>query len=160
MYNLVNAKPGDTVVCINSGGSYTTYNSFFIHYGLKELLSDYNHGPLIIGREYTVLYRFKHTSFANYVFVLRDKYTGYVYLCTDSRDYLYSISNTHRQWTERSKIRVFKVMEPYHLEYRFIDGGYLFVHDRVYSNVPRMSSDRLRTLVSSIENEAYYWQRE
>lgn len=160
MYNLVNARPGDKVVCIDSGGSYTTYNRFFIHYSLKDLLSYYNHAPLTVGREYTVLYRFKHTSFTNYVFVLRDEYTEDVYLCTDSRDYLYPISNTHRPWTERSKIRVCKVMEPYHLKYRFIDGGYLFVHDRVYSNVTRMSSDRLRTLVSSVENEAYYWQQE
>lgn len=160
MYNLVNAKLGDKVVCIDNGGSYTTYDKFFFHYRLNHLLSEYTHRSLEPGRVYTVLYHFKHTSFTNNVFVLRDDFVGGVYLCSDSKDYLYPISNTHRPWTERSKIRVCKVMEPYHLKYRFIDGGYLFVHDRVYSNVTRMSSDRLRTLVSSVENEAYYWQRE
>lgn len=159
MYNLVNAKCGDKVVCIDNGGSYTTYDTFFTYYLLDDLLSEYTHKSLETGRVYTVLYHLKHISFTNNVFVLRDDFVGGVYLCTDSKDYLYPINNKHRQWTERSKIRVCKIMEPYHLKYRFIDGSYLFVHDRVYSNVPCMSSDRLRTLVSSVENEAYYWKQ-
>lgn len=147
---------GDRVVCIYNGGSYRTYDTFFKYYGLEHLLPKYEGHALIEGRVYAVLYRFRHTSYDAIVLVLEDIWTGEIFLCTDAPRYLYTIHTGNRDWTEKSKVRVCKIMEKYNLNYRFIEGGYLFVHHTVYSNVPRMSTQRLEELLTALEKEAYW----
>lgn len=150
------ASIGDRVVCIYNGGSYRTYDSFFKYYGLENLLPKYEGHPLTEGRVYAVLYRFKHTSFEDIVLVLEDIWTGKIFLCKDSPRYLYTIHTGNREWSEKSKARICKIMENYDLIYRFIEGGYLFVDSTVYSNVPRMSTKRLEELLDALEKDVYW----
>lgn len=85
---LVHANKGDIVVCINNGGSYTTYDDFFRAYNLNTLLERYCHESLVVGGEYKVVGLHAHEDFDFNVYILEGM-DNKIYLCTDSVDYLY-----------------------------------------------------------------------
>ena len=95
MINLVNnssidrvyANIGDTVMCINDGGSYTTYDDFFIENNCSDLLLRYHHDTLTEGHKYKVIDVYPHSDYTCNVYILEDENND-IYLCTDSSDYL------------------------------------------------------------------------
>lgn len=95
MINLVNnssidrvyANIGDIVMCINDGGSYTTYDDFFIENNCSDLLLRYHHDTLTEGHKYKVIDVYPHSDYTCNVYILEDENND-IYLCTDSSDYL------------------------------------------------------------------------
>lgn len=95
MINLVNnssidrvyANKGDTVVCIDNGGSYTTYDDFFRAYSLYALLERYCHKNLVVGGEYKVIGLYAHEDCDCNVYILEGR-DNKIYLCKDDVDYL------------------------------------------------------------------------
>lgn len=85
---LVHANLGDTVICINNEGSYTTYDDFFRAYKLNTLLERYCYESLVVGEEYKVVgFNVPEDSDCK-VYILKDM-DNKIYLCTDNVDYLY-----------------------------------------------------------------------
>lgn len=154
MTNYIHAKPGDRLMCIDSGGSYTSYTTFFDYYHLEYLAENYTRRSLTPGCTYTVLYRQKHPAQRDvWVYVLIGCGTGGIYLCTDSADYLYYLDYVGRPWTSKSMERVRKIMDKYNkfdYKYKFVHPGYLFVKDRCYKNVPQMSTKKLEHLLNRV----------
>ena len=54
-FNRVYANKGDRVLCIDNGGSYTTYKNFFKENGREDLLHKYKGWPLTVGKVYKVI---------------------------------------------------------------------------------------------------------
>lgn len=159
-FNRVYANKGDKVLCIDNGGSYTTYKNFFKENGREDLLYKYKGWPLTVGVVYEVVDIYPHNDRTCNVYILKEKSKDdVVYLCTDDTDYIKRITDKCK-WTDKSKQRVMKLLfEVGHLKeynFTFVEGGYLLLsrkHEfghtsKIISNVPKMSSKDIKSSIS------------
>lgn len=166
-YNRVYANKGDNVLCIDDGGSYTTYKDFFKQNGREDLMDKYKGWPLIVGKVYEVVDIYPHNDRTCNVYILKEKSKDdVVYLCTDDTDYIKRITDKCK-WTDKSKQRVMKLLfEVGHLEeynFMFVEGGYLLLSrsyefgytSEVMSNVPKMSSEAIKKKITSYVNSLH-----
>lgn len=107
-FNRVYANKGDKVLCIDNGGSYTTYDTFFKESGYEDLLNNYKHKALTPGIVYTVVAVYPHRDYSCNVYILKND-DGHIFLCTDDTDYLYKLQPDAKPWTEKSKDRFIKI---------------------------------------------------
>lgn len=163
-FNRVMALPGDHVLCVDNGGSYTTYNDFFKQNGREDLMNKYKGWPLTVGKVYEVVDIYPHTDRTCNVYILKEKDNdNIVYLCTDDTDYIKRITDKCK-WTDKSKQRVMNLLfEVGHLDeysFMFVEGGYLLLSrnnefsytSKIISNVPKMSSKDIRKKITSYVN--------
>lgn len=133
-FNRVMAMPGDKVICLDNGGSYTTYDSFFKQMRREDLADRYCHAALQVGRVYTVMDVGPHFEFTCNVYILHDSETDKIFLCTDDTDYLKRVTNSYK-WTQRSTVRIDNCIHEVENEidkvipHRFLEGGYLQLED-------------------------------
>lgn len=133
-FNRVMAAPGDQVICVDNGGSYTTYDSFFKQIEREDLKDKYCHAPLQVGEVYTVMDIGPHREFDCNVYILHNSVKDKVFLCTDDTDYMKRITDKYK-WTERSRIRINSCIQEVENEidkiipHRFLEGGYLQLED-------------------------------
>lgn len=128
-FHRVYANKGDKLLCIDDGGSYTTYDDFFKDNGYRYFLSNYKHAALTPGMIYTVVAVYPHRNYSCNVYILKNDNED-VFLCTDDTDYLYKIQPNARPWTDRSKDRLMKIHDNnsvFGLSFRCVPGGHLFV---------------------------------
>lgn len=160
-FNRVMALPGDNVICLDNGGSYTTYKDFFKYNHREDLLNKYKGWPLTVGKIYEVIDIYPHTDKTCNVYILKEKYNdNVVYLCTDDTDYIKCITDKCK-WTGTSKQRVTEILfDVGHLDeynFMFVDGGYLLLthsndfgyNTKLIPNVPKMSSKDIKKKISS-----------
>ena len=165
--NRVYANKGDKVLCIDNGGSYTTYKDFFKQNGREDLLDKYKGWPLTVGVVYEVVDIYPHNDRTCNVYILKEKSNDdVIYLCTDDTDYIKRITDKCK-WTGKSKQRVMKLLfEVGYLEeynFTFVEGGYLLLsceHEfghtsEVISNVPKMSSEAIKKKITSYVNSLH-----
>lgn len=159
--NRVYANKGDKVLCIDNGGSYTTYKEFFTQNNREDLLNKYKGWPLTVGKVYEVVDSYLHSDRTCNVYILKEKYNDKViYLCTDDTDYIKRITDKCK-WTSKSKQRVMNILfEVGHIEeynFMFVDGGYLLLscsntfgyNPKLIPNVPKMSSKEIKKKIVS-----------
>lgn len=160
----VYANKGDNVLCIDNGGSYTTYKDFFKQNGREDLIDKYKGWPLTVGKVYEVIDIYPHNDRTCNVYILIEKYKdNVVYLCTDDTDYIKRITDKCK-WTDKSKQRVMNLLfEVGHLDeysFMFVEGGYLLLSrnnqfsytSKIISNVPKMSSKDIKKKITSYVN--------
>lgn len=165
--NRVYANKGDKVLCIDNGGSYTTYKDFFKQNSREDLLDKYKGWPLTVGVVYEVVDIYPHNDRTCNVYILKEKSNDdVVYLCTDDTDYIKRITDKCK-WTDKSKQRVMKLLfEVGYLEeynFTFVEGGYLLLScenefgytSEVISNVPKMSSEAIKKKITSYVNSLH-----
>ena len=166
-FNRVYANKGDKVLCIDNGGSYTTYSDFFKQNNREDLLDKYSGWPLTVGKIYEIIDIYPHNDRTCNIYILKEGGNdNTVYLCTDNTDYLKFITHKYN-WTDKSKQRVLDILfEVGHLEkynFMFVEGGYLllsrnteFGHSsKIISNVPRMSSKAIKKIMTSYVNSLH-----
>lgn len=128
-FNRVYANKGDKVLCIDNGGSYTTYDDFFKESGHEYLLNNYKHTALTPGIVYTVVAVYPHREYPCNVYILKND-DGHIFLCTDDTGYLYKLQPNAKRWTEKSKDRLMKIHDDnsvFGLSFHCVLGGHLFV---------------------------------
>ena len=163
-FNRVMALPSDAVLCVDNGGSYTTYKDFFKQNSREDLLDKYKGWPLTVGKVYEVVDIYPHTDRTCNVYILKEKDNdNIVYLCTDDTDYIKRITDKCK-WTDKSKQRVMNLLfEVGHLDeysFMFVEGGYLLLNrnnefsytSKIISNVPKMSSKDIKKKITSYVN--------
>ena len=139
--NRVYANKGDKVLCINNGGSYTTYDNFFKENYHEDLLSNYKHAALTPGIVYTVVAIHLHSDGSCNVYILEND-GGDIFLCTDDTDYLYKLQPDAKCWTEKSKDRLRKIQDNnsvFGFSFHCVPGGHLFVQSLLTSESLFMS---------------------
>ena len=162
--NRVYANKGNKVMCIDDGGSYTTYKDFFKQNGREDLRDKYKGWPLTVGKVYEVVDIYPHNDRTCNVYILKEKSNDdVVYLCTDDTDYIKRITDKCK-WTDKSKQRVMNLLfEVGHLQeynFTFVEGGYLLLSCKhvfgytykIMSNVPKMSSKDIKKRIISYVN--------
>lgn len=165
--NRVMALPGNDVLCVDNGGSYTTYKDFFKENGREDLLDKYKGWPLTVGKVYEVVDIYPHNDRTCNVYILKEKDNdNIVYLCTDDTDYIKRITDKCK-WTDKSKQRVMNLLfEVGHLDeysFMFVEGGYLLLSrnnefsytSKIISNVPKMSSEVIKKKITSYVNSLH-----
>lgn len=151
-FNRVYANKGDKVLCIDKGGSYTTYDNFFKENDYEDLLTNYKHTALTPGIVYTVVAVYPHRNVSCNVYILEND-GGDIFLCTDDTDYLYKLQHNAKRWTEKSKDRLRKIHannSVFGLSFHCIPGGHLFIRSFLTSkslfmlNATRRSSKSIQ----------------
>lgn len=160
-YNRVYANKGDKVLCIDNGGSYTTYKEFFKESGHEDLLTNYKHTALTPGIVYTVVAIHPHRDGSCNVYILEND-GGDIFLCTDDTDYLYKLQPNAKPWTEKAKDRLRKIHDNtsvFGLSFHCVPGGHLFVRSFLtseslfMSNATRSSSKAIQGTLNKFIKE-------
>ena len=146
-FHRVYANKDDKVLCIDDGGSYTTYDEFFKDNGYRYCLSNYKHAALTPGMIYTVVAVYPHRDYSCNVYILKNDNED-VFLCTDDIDYLYKIQPNAKPWTEKAKDRFRKIQannSVFGLSFHCVPGGHLFVRSFLTSESLFMSNATRRS---------------
>ena len=146
-FNRVYANKGDKVLCIDNGGSYTTYKEFFKESGHEDLLINYKHTALTPGSVYTVVAIHPHRDGSCNVYILEND-GGDIFLCTDDTDYLYKLQPNAKPWTEKAKDRFRKIQannSVFGLSFHYVPGGHLFIRSFLTSESLFMSNATRRS---------------